>query len=278
MKLIHQQYGKARVRVMKVMRVGTKHTVKELEVSVRLQGDFTAAYAKSDNRRVVATDSMRNTVNILAKEKLGTETEAFGLVLGEHFLKTYPQVQRVEVGLWERGWERISINGRPHAHSFFEKGPARPFANIVCRKGQNQVESGIEDLLILKTTASGFENFVRDRFTTLPETGDRILATRLKAVWTYEKMPASFSKTNGKILAAMLKVFAGNYSPSVQATLFQMGEAALKVAREISKISIAMPNKHCLLINLTPFGLENENEVFVPTDEPHGLIEGTVTR
>ena len=133
-------------------------------------------------------------------------------------------------------------------------------------------------MFILKSTASGFENFLRDEFTTLPETNDRILATKLEAIWTYRRTPRSYSGTNKKILDAMLAVFVKNFSPSVQVTLFQMCVAALKAAPEISKVHIAMPNKHCLLINLKPFGLENKNELFVPTDEPHGQIEGTVSR
>ena len=140
------------------------------------------------------------------------------------------------------------------------------------------MESGLDDLLILKTTRSGFAKFLRDEFTTLPETSDRIFATKLKATWSFTKSPRRFATTNAKITSAMLAVFAKNFSPSVQVTLFQMGEAALKAAPEISRIHLAMPNKHCLLINLSPFGLENKNELFVPTDEPHGQIEGTVER
>jgi urate oxidase len=278
MKLIHQNYGKAAVRILKVLRAGKKHSVKELEVQVMLQGDFQASYTKGDNRFVVATDSMKNTVNVLAKQKLGLETETFGELLGRHFLKTYRHVNRVEITLAEHSWSRISVRNQPHAHSFIEKSKARPFAKISATRGQISVESGIEDLLIMKTTASGFENFLRDEFTTLPETGDRIFATRLKAGWQYRHKPKSYPATNAKILEAMLAVFAGNFSPSVQATLFEMGEAALKTAPEISKISIAMPNKHCLLINLAPFGVENQNELFVPTDEPHGQIEATISR
>lgn len=266
------------MRVLKVFRAGKIHSLKELEVQVMLQGDFGASFTKADNRLVVATDSMKNTVNIFAKEKLGAENEEFGITLGRLFLKTYPQVSRAEISLVEHCWNRISIGGKAHAHSFSEKSAAKPIAKIVCTKKENLIESGIEDLLILKTTGSGFENFVCDRFTTLPETGDRIFATKLKATWTYGRKPKSYSNTNGKILDAMVKVFAGNYSSSAQATLFQMGEAALKAAPEISKISIAMLNKHCLLINLKPFGLENKNELFVPTDEPHGQIEGTISR
>ncbi len=278
MKLIQHQYGKAHIRVLKVTRNGAQHSLKELDVSVALQGNFDASYTKSDNQLVVATDSMKNTVNIFAKKKLGTENEEFGLALGQHFLKTYPHISRVEIGLSEHCWERISVGGKPHAHSFAEKSAAKPFAKITCTRTENVVESGIEDLLILKSTGSSFEKFLRDEFTTLPEMGDRIFATKLKATWTFTKKPKSYSATNAKILAAMLSTFAKNFSPSVQVTLFQMGEAALKAAPETSKIQLEMPNKHCLLINLAPFGLENKNELFVPTDEPHGQIEGTVAR
>jgi urate oxidase len=278
MKLISHNYGKARVRVLKVMRAGKIHSIKELDVQVMLQGDFDASFTKADNRLVVATDSIKNTVNLLAKKLLGTETEAFGLVLGGHFLKTYQHVSRVEVTLTEHCWARIAVNGKPHAHSFSEKGAARPFAKIVATRKETTVESGIEELFVLKSTASAFENFWRDEFRTLPDCSDRIFATKLKATWTFARKPKSHAAANGKILDAMLAVFAKNFSPSVQVTLFQMGEAALKAVKEISKVAIAMPNKHCLLINLAPFGLENKNELFVPTDEPHGQIEGTVSR
>jgi urate oxidase len=278
MKLIQHNYGKAKVRVLKVFRAGKIHSIKELDVQVMLQGDFDASYTKADNRLVVATDSVKNTINILAKKKLGPETETFGIVLGEHFLKTYRHVSRVEVSLTEHCWDRIPVGGKPHTHSFLEKSAAKPFAKIIATREIIEVQSGIEELFILKSTASGFGNFLRDEFTTLPETSDRICATKLKATWTFAKAPKSYSMANERILNAMLAVFAENYSPSVQVTLFQMGEAALKAAPEVSKIHIAMPNKHCLLINLKPFGLENKNELFVPTDEPHGQIEGTIAR
>jgi urate oxidase len=276
--LIAHNYGKAKVRVLKVFRAGKIHSIKELDIQVMLQGDFNASFTKADNRLVVATDSIKNTVNVFAKQKLGAETELFGIALGEHFLKKYKHVSRVEISLTEHCWNRILVGDKPHAHSFLEKSAAKPFAKIIVTRKQTTVESGIEELFILKTTASGFENFLRDEFTTLPEASDRICATKLKAMWAYAKKPKSYSATNEKILDAMLAVFAKKFSPSVQVTLFQMGEAALKVAKEISKVHIVMPNKHCLLINLKPFGLENKNELFVPTDEPHGQIEGTISR
>jgi urate oxidase len=278
MHLISHNYGKAGVRVMKVARTPLYHTLKELEVSVMLQGDFDASYTRADNSLVVPTDTMKNTVYVLAQEKLGSENEDFGVALGEHFLGTYAQVNLVQIGLSERCWDRMSPRGKPHPHSFIQNNPARSIATVTCSRAAQSVTSGIEDLLILKTSGSGFEGYVKDRYTTLPETKDRILATKLKATWSYTSRPASHTATNSHIVDSMLEAFAANYSPSVQVTLFQMGEAALKAAPEISKVSLAMPNKHCLLVNLKPFGLENHNEVFVPTDEPHGQIEGTVSR
>ena len=279
MKLSFHRYGKARVRVLKVTRTSARHDVKELDVSVLLQGDFETSYTSSDNRLVVATDTMKNTIQLLAKERLGTENEDFGRELGEHFLKTYPQVSQVEISLKEHCWQRLQAEGKPHSHAFMEKSAATPFCHLICSRGASpKIDSGIEDLLIMKSTGSGFEGFLRDRYTTLPETKDRILATRLKAVWSYQTPPGSHSAANAKVLSAMLDEFARHVSPSVQATLFEMGKAALRAVPEISRITLTMPNQHCLLANLKPFGVSNENELFVPTDEPHGVIEGTVTR
>lgn len=278
MKLIRHQYGKAHVRVLKVIRRGTTHSLKELDVTVGLQGDFDASYTRADNRLVVATDSMKNTVNVLAKQKLRGENEKFGIALGRHFLDKYRHVKRVEIRLSEHCWSRLRIGGKPHPHAFREASSAQPFATIVATRTETLVESGIDDLLVLKSTESGFERFLRDEFTTLPETDDRIFCTKLKGTWTYRKPPRQYTAANERVLGAMLEAFAGGYSPSVQATLFKMGKAALKAVPEISKVHLVMPNKHCLLINLAPFGLDNRNELFVPTDDPHGLIEGTVAR
>ena len=152
------------------------------------------------------------------------------------------------------------------------------FPSVNCIEAAKTIRSGIRDLVILKSTDSGFENYPKDEFTTLPETADRILATSFSATWTFKDQPDHYGRANEAILSAMLRIFANSYSPSAQTTMFQMGEAALSACAEISTIDLAMPNKHCLLINLAPFGLENKNEVFVPIDEPHGDIVATVAR
>ena len=277
-KLTGHQYGKARVRVLKILRDGPVHTLKDLEVAARLKGDFESSYTNGDNTKVVATDTIKNTINVFARQHLGPEIERFGLILGEHFVTRYPQVREAQIEISKRSWERLMVDGQPHPHSFKAGSESRRLTQVTCDGTKKTVRSGIRDLVILKSTGSGFENYPKDEFTTLPETADRILATSFSSTWTFEEQPADYNRANDAILSAMLKVFANNYSPSAQTTLFQMGEAALAACPEITELDLAMPNKHCLLINLAPFGLENKNEVFVPTEEPHGDIRATVTR
>lgn len=277
-KLTGHRYGKARVRVMKILREGPVHTLKDLEVAAFLKGDFASSYTSGDNTKVVATDTIKNTINVFAKRHLGPEIERFALILGEHFLTRYEQVDEAEIQILERPWKRLTVNGEPHPHSFAAGSEARMFTSVNCGDAAKTVRSGIRNLVILKSTGSGFENYPKDEFTTLPETADRILATSFSATWTFQDQPDHYGRANEAILSAMLRIFANSFSPSAQTTLFQMGEAALGACSEISQLDLAMPNKHCLLINLSPFGLENKNEVFVPTDEPHGDIRASVMR
>src|SRR5256885_7182915 len=261
-KLISHRYGKARVRVLKILRAEDRQSIKEIDVAAILEGDFESSYTKGDNTKVVATDTIKNTINVLAKEKLGEEIEPFAIALGKHFLEKYKQVRSANIDISERDWRRMDVDGKPHPHSFAAGSDAKMFTRVVCTRDSNSVESGVRDLVILKSTGSGFENYPKDEFTTLPETADRILATSFSATWSYAKNPSSYRDRNDKIIAAMLKVFADNYSPSAQTTLFEMGTAALEVCPEISRVELAMPNKHYLPIDLSRFGRENRNEVF----------------
>ncbi|MFL6527138.1 MAG: factor-independent urate hydroxylase [Chthoniobacterales bacterium] len=274
MKLIANRYGKARVRVMKILRDGPQHTIKEIDVTALLTGDFSAAYTAADNSKVVATDTIKNTINVLAKEHLGEEIERFALAVAQHFLRRYEQVESATVEISAKEWQRMNA----HPHSFRAGGDARGWTRIVCTRTSQEMQSGIRALVILKSTGSGWEGYPKDEFTTLPETNDRILATSFDATWTWSGGPTNYTTANDSILGAMLEVFANEYSPSAQASVYAMGSAALRASPEISRVDIRMPNKHCLLINLKPFGLENRNEVFVPIDEPHGQIEGSVVR
>jgi urate oxidase len=277
-RLAAQRYGKSRVRVLKVLRDGPTHTIKELTVKVALEGDFEASYSAADNSCVVPTDTMKNIVNVLAHEHLGLENEPFALRLAEHFLDRYTQAKRVSIDVDERVWNRMQVGETPHAHSFVQAEGGRPFTRLIASEAERELASGIADLLILKSTGSGFEAYSKCEFTTLAETRDRILATALRASWVWKSAPPSYLAANAGIVKAMLVPFAINYSPSVQATLFEMGTAALEACPDIAQITLTMPNLHCLPIDLAPFGRQNRNELFVPTDEPHGHIEATIAR
>jgi urate oxidase len=277
----HHRYGKARVRLVRVRRRGEIHDVRELNVRVLCEGAFDDTYRTGDNANVLPTDTMKNTVYGLAKEHEVERVERFGEVLAKHFLAAHPPVERVTVDLEEYPWVRIGVPGprgpEPHPHAF-ERAAGVGTASVVADRRGVSFTSGIRGLTVMKTTGSGFEGYPRDRFTTLPETRDRIFATDVTATWQWSRPPADFAVANSQARAAMLGAFAGEYSPSVQFTLRAMAEAALDQLPEIERVHLSLPNKHCLLVDLKPFGLENPNEVFVATDEPYGLIEGTFGR
>ena len=270
-------YGKSEVRLVKVKRDTGRHELRDLTVDVALEGDFEAAYVRGDNTGLLATDTMRNTVYALAKDHLTGSIEEFGLKLVAHFLEASPTVGRVRVRIAEHPWNRIEANGRGHEHSFV-RGSGERNATVRADASGTRVEAAIDDLLVLKTTNSGWEGFLRDRYTTLPETSDRILATKITANWMYANADVDFDRLWSGVQRRILETFTDHYSPSVQNTLYRMGEAVLEAFLEIEKIHISLPNKHHLLYDLERFGMENAGEIFHATSEPYGLIEGTVER
>lgn len=277
--LIGNAYGKTGIRLLRLLR-GARHEVLETTLEVRLEGDFAEAY-EGDNTRVLPTDTMKNTVYAVARELPFGSSEELCRLLGRHFLATQQQVSKATVAAVERPWQRYA----DEKATFVGGGEERATVSYTIeRRGgdfSEKVSSGIANLLILKTAKSGFENFPRDRYTTLKETGDRLLATRLEATWTYHRSSpedVDFVAARVRIFEALMQSFADHESRSVQETLKAMGEAALAAAPEIDEIHMVMPNKHYLLVNLEPFGLDNPNQVFLPTDEPAGRIEGTLRR
>ncbi len=277
-RLVDDCYGKSDVRVTRVIRRGKRHELIEISVDVELRGDFKSTYLSGDNRMIIATDSMKNTVYVFAKKHPLDSIESFATALVNHFTRTYPQVHSATVRARQSSWKRIRVNGKRHPHAFISGGnELRTCA--VTRAGKTlHVSGGVTNLLVLKTTDSAFKDFVGDKFTTLKDTDDRILSTSLTASWTYTKPAAHFNLAFDSIRRAFLETFATHRSLSVQQTLHVMGEAALRQCKTISDISIRMPNKHRLLVNLEPFDLENKNEVFVWTDEPYGDIFGYLKR
>src|SRR5260370_13294397 len=278
MKLHSHRYGKAKVRVFKKLQQEGIHTPKELEVTTLLEGDFGASYTKDDNKKVIATDSIKNTTNFVAYNQLGTETEPFAIALCEHYLKKYSHVTSVNVETLERVWERQIVDGKPSGTNFVSTGKGIPWTRTVATRDSIETTSGVRELVILKTSGSAWEDFLRDDLATLADTNDRLLATSLTANWVYQKAPASYATSNANIIQAMLEAFSTRFSPSAQSTQYHMGEAALNACPEITQISLTMPNLHYLLIDLRPFDRKNNNELFVPTDAPQGWIEATVER
>ena len=272
------RYGKSGIRVVKLVRLPDRHDLKDLTVSIAFEGGFEVVHTAGDNSAVLPTDTMKNTVYALAKQHSLEHIEAFGLALGGHFLETNPQVSRVVVDVRERMWERVEIGKNPAPSAFIGSRAEARTASVDYSRERVSMRSGLDDLLLLKSAQSGFSGFLRDRYTTLVETEDRILATALTASWLYRESGGNFTRLWGEVRQALLDSFAAHDSRSVQHTLYAMGEAVLAQCAEVEEIRLTMPNKHHLPVDLSPFGLANENDVFVATEAPYGLIEATVTR
>jgi urate oxidase len=271
-------YGKSRVRLVKVSRREGRHELRDLTVSIRLEGEFEDAHVRGDNRDVLPTDTMKNTVYAVARQVEIDAIEEFARVLATHFLPENPVVHRARVTIREHGWNRIPLGGRPHPHAFVRGSDEMDVATVTAEGESVRTESGIDELRVLKTTGSGFEGYPRDRYTTLRETSDRVLATAMRVRWTYGLTEISHSEIRARVRESMLETFAEHESRSVQHTAYAMGEAVLERCPEIDAIAFSLPNKHHLVVDLTPFGLDNPNEIFVATEEPYGLIEAIVRR
>ena len=278
-RILHDNYGKSRVRLLKVARSGDLHEIQNLTINIALEGEFLSVHIDGDNSACLPTDTMKNTVYALAGETTEIEeVETFGRRLAQHFLLNNQQVSRVNINLVEHGWKRMKFDGQPHSHSFLKGSEEKRIANIIATRNRVTVESGVEDLIVLKTTQSGFAGFIKDPFTTLIETDDRIFSTAIKASWRYTHPDSADDDVFNAIRRTILNVFADHDSRSVQHTLYAIGEAILDGFNVVEEIAFSLPNIYCLPVDISKFGLENTNSIFVPTDEPHGLIEARLAR
>ncbi len=277
--LAENSYGKSSVRVMKVKRDRPLHTVCEWKVEVLLAGDFKTCFTEGDNSAILPTDTMKNTVYSRARESKAECIEDFGVELCEFFLHRNSQVDRVAINIAGTSWEHALVQGKPHPSTFVRGSSESQTTAVTCvRSGKPTVTSGLENLVVLKTANSGFEGYLRDSLTTLPETADRLLGTSMRAQWRYESAALPFEPLRNKLRDALIEAFAEHNSKSVQHTLYAMAQAALKEVPEILDVELAMPNKHCLLVDLSRFGQTNPNEIFVPVDEPYGNIVARISR
>lgn len=276
--LVENSYGKSRVRVTKVIRQPDRHEIRELAVDIQLQGEFEKSYLNGDNSQVIPTDTMKNTVYAIASQHPLNDIESFGKAVAEHFLQNFPHVAAVSLTIAQEMWTRIETNGKSHQHSFVGGSQEKRVANIDATRGAVDVESGIENLVVLKTTASEFTGYIKDKYTTLPETKDRIFATAVSAWWACGADSVAYNTLHAKVRQVILDVFCAHHSLAVQQTLYEMCKAVLDACPEIEVVRMEMPNQHRIPVDLTRLGLENKNEIFVPTNEPYGLISATVAR
>ena len=275
-RLGENNYGKQRVRILQVTRHGNRHDIKELTLGIRLEGDYETAHSIGDNQKILPTDTMKNTVYALAKQHRIETPEDFCLQLAEHFLKNNSQVSRARVEAVETLWVRLPFGGKMHPHTFTRSSEEKRTVLVSGTRDEKTVHAGIEGLVVLKATDSAFEGFLRDQYTTLKEDRDRILATVIRAKWLYRSGKAEFETTWRGVREALLETFAEHDSKSLQQTLYAMGEAALQKFPALSEIHLSLPNKHYNLVDLSAFRMDNPKEIFLPTDEPHGLIEATL--
>ena len=276
--LTQHSYGKSRIRLTKVTRLAARHVVRELTIEIELEGDFADSYKSGDNRLVIPTDTMKNVVYVLAREHPLESIEDFGAVVANHFLANHSHVDQATVRLVEQPLERIQLDGREHPHAFCGKTQEARTSTVIRSRRGVRIESGLDNMFVLKSTDSAFCGFLRDRYTTLPDASDRVLATMVKADWLFNTDATDWNKAHACIRQALVATFAGHQSASLQHTLHAMGEAALDACALIERITLVMPNQHRTLVDLKPFGLENPNEIFLATDEPHGTITGTLER
>jgi len=272
--ILSNSYGKTRVRLTYVDRGSVPHDLRELSVGILLEGDFAPAYTEADNSIILPTDTMKNTVYVLARQLSWDSIEVFAQGIARHFLDRLPRVSTVHVDIEQVPWQQIA----GYNAAFTQSGNERRTTRLKATRSGIELSSGITGLQLLKTADSAFAGFLKDEFTTLGETADRLFGTVLEADWTYLKTELRFNECHRKIRAVLLDCFARHQSLSVQHTLFAMGKAALDAHDELAEIHLVMPNKHCLLFDLSRFGLDNPNRIFVPIDEPSGYIEARIGR
>ncbi|GAB2650149.1 urate oxidase [Saccharopolyspora gloriosae] len=272
------QYGKAEIRLVAVDRDGDRHGIRDLTIGTSLRGEFDSTHHTGDNANVLPTDTQKNTAYAFAKQAPVGEIEDFALRLGKHFVDTQEPVRGARILVEEHAWERIEVGGSGHDHSFRRGSDEKRTAAVTFDGGTAHVVTGLKDLVVLKSTGSEFWGYPKDEYTTLPETSDRILATAVTARWRHLGTDVDWAASFDSVRTTLLEAFATTHSYALQQTLYAMGESVLKQHPNVAEVRLSLPNKHHFRVDLEPFGLANDNEVFFAADRPYGLIEGTVTR
>jgi urate oxidase len=281
--LTDHRYGKAENRIVRIHRQTARHEIRDVNVSTVLRGDFADAYVAGDQAKVLPTDSQKQTAYAFAKQPGLRAIEDYALALAGHFVAEIEPVRSARVEVDEYAWQRVSVGGVEHDHTWVRQGPeVRTAAVTVAGSGAERrawVVGGVKDLTILKSTGSEFADFLTDDFTVLAPTHDRMLATALVAEWRFaESAGVDWDEVYTGVRARLVETFATLHSKAMQQTLFEMGRAALTAYPVLAEIRLAAPNKHHFDYDLGRFGIENRGEVYHADDRPYGLIHATVAR
>jgi urate oxidase len=273
------RYGKSEVRVVRVARGVAPDggdVIRDWNVSTSLSGDLDDTHLTGDNSKVLPTDSQKNRVFALAKELGAVPPEDLALALAAFFVSSQEAITRARISIDEFGWTPIGATG----YSFARAGDlVRTTTVIHDATAGTSVVSGIKDLVMLNTTGSEFWGFPKDAHTTLAETKDRMLATAVNASWRFRTDAVETADWDAVAVIAkktILDTFAGTYTYSLQQMLYALGSALISAVPAICEARLALPNKHHFIVDLEPFGLENDREVYYADDRPYGLIEGSV--
>ncbi|MCX3058840.1 factor-independent urate hydroxylase [Streptomyces beihaiensis] len=282
------QYGKAENRVVKITRTGNDgswHEIRDLNVSVALRGEYRDVHLTGDNANCLPTDTTKNTVFAFAKEHGIDSPEAFAIRLAKHFVHSQAPIHEAQIRVEEYAWDRIPVPTRRDQHSFVRSGQEVRTAQVTYggNSGRLEVISGLKELTVLNSTNSEFHGFLKDKYTTLKEAHDRILATKVTGRWAHSVVASGdedfdWDRSYKDVKRRLLEAFADTYSYSLQQTLNQMAERVLDGCPTVNEVRLNLPNKHHFLVDLDPFGLKNDNEVYYAADRMYGLIEGTVHR
>lgn len=273
------RYGKSGIRLAVVSRDADAHAFFDLEIEVRLHGDFVAAHEDGDNAAVLPTDTMRGTCFALARDGIPSVAE-YGRRLAQRFLDASPNTTTAVVTLVQHPWQPVEVDGEAHDHTFRPGAGGRPTWTVTLgRDSAPSITGGVLGARVLKTTGSAFSGFLRDEYTTLPEARDRIMATTLDAWWGTRGPDVDHAALATDVPATALATFATHdESESVQHTMHAMGSAVLDAHPDVTWIRFRLPNEHHILSDLTPYGRDNPGVVYLVADRPFGVIEGAVAR
>lgn len=270
---------------------GTDNELMAAEIDVKVLGTvFDAAYTEGDNSMVVATDTMKNFTHRESLAFTGSTLEGWLFFLGQRFLDTYPQMERLVVSGRELRFDPTLVPDgeggfRASGVLFSRNGGDHGVASVsVERDAGGQViatdlTAGRHGLELVKLTGSAFAAFARDGYTTLPERRDRTLYTHIDIGWRYANPMVAITPDPARYVGApqvadlATAVFEEFVSLSIQHLVHEIGQRMLQRYPELIEVSFEAQNRTWDLGNGSP---ESEPgsvpKVFTDPRPPYGRI------